>query len=205
MFFKESLFTRLLKNAYKSGVSLATLNGWIHIDAGYWQVDMRIEDIPKTIMGTIISVVGRIPEEGQRVLASKDGDQIEIGMELEIDRSGYLEELVVTSVVITEKDSSLRVMQDPYTFNVYTINDVYLALIDLSAIDQTKGEYLPGAPRRKGDLGYGSVLIENNFCRLKVYMRMPEQRKPLLVMTGKDLMPEFEDEEKEEAQSIDHA
>lgn len=198
MFLRENLFTRILKKAYKNGVSMARQNGWLHIDAGYWQVDMRIENIPKTIMGTIISIIGKIPEEGQRILADKDGDRFEIGMEMEIDREGYSEqELAVTSVVITDLGSNLRVLQDPYTFNVYTVNDVYLELIDLSAIDETKGEYLPGAPKRKGDLGCGSILIENNFCRLKVYVRAPKMMKPLEVLMGKNLIPEFEHEEKE--------
>ena len=87
MFINEKVLNKLMKEAYKTGLVVAAReDGWLYIAGRYWEVEMKRRLIPKEILGNIISLIGELPDSGERFLATSEGNQLEIGKPMGIYR-----------------------------------------------------------------------------------------------------------------------
>lgn len=103
MFLKPSVLNRLMKQAYKRGLTVArTADDWLYIAGSYWEISVKKEFVPKRTMGDIITLVGELPGRGERFTATRDGNQFETGMPVEVDDEPFCENdiLTVTDVIL---------------------------------------------------------------------------------------------------------
>ena len=79
MFIKEADARRLFKKAYKgAGLRIGNDGKGIYLTGRTWYMYVFRENIPKGILGSIISLTGALPEEGEQWICSKDECQEEI-------------------------------------------------------------------------------------------------------------------------------
>ena len=79
MFLKTNLLNRLMKQAYAGGGLVVARRGdWIYLSGSYWEVEAEKKYISKKTMGDLISLIGELPEDGERFRAGKDGNQMEM-------------------------------------------------------------------------------------------------------------------------------
>lgn len=69
MFLKDSVFKKLLKEAYTGcGIRAAqTEDGIYTISGGYWILEVEKKYMDKAILGEIIKIIGELPEKGEGV------------------------------------------------------------------------------------------------------------------------------------------
>ena len=81
MFVKKTEAGRIFKEAYK-GVGLRIVNdgNGLALTGRAWAMYIFGENIPKEIMGGIISLTGAVPQEGEQVLYNKENSQTELYM-----------------------------------------------------------------------------------------------------------------------------
>ena len=125
MFLKTKVVNTLIKEAFRSGLVIASTEGIIHLEGRYWMIDIDKWFLPKEIKAKLIELVGYIPEVGERIVANKDGWQQEIG-ELQIVKENFDKQLEVTSVMIKSAwEVNQRILQDE-NGRTYLINDVFV-------------------------------------------------------------------------------
>ena len=145
MFINEKVLNKLMKEAYKTGLVVAAReDGWIYIAGRYWEVEMLRRLIPKEILGNIISLIGELPDPGERYLATSEGNQLEIGEPMGITIEAYRDgPLTITDTLqIGTCGTVQRFLQDSGTGAIYLVNQAYINL-SKGTIDEEIGEYEP--------------------------------------------------------------
>lgn len=195
MIFSTSVLNSLMKKAYKTGLTIARTkdeheNEWIYLAGQYWEVSINRDFIPKKTMGDIITLVGELPKVGERFRATKEGNQIEIEMPMKINEEGFGEEtLTITNVIlIGTQGTEQRLLQDELTGKIYSVNNVFISIINNAMAEKEKGEYEVTEPFFDECRG---ILWKNNVCRLRANFRTDEKNmKVLNNIKGADITPE---------------
>ena len=79
MFIKAAHCARLFKQAYKgAGLRVGKDEDGIYLTGRKWFMYIFTEYVPKEVLGTIITLTGEIPEEGEQKLYNKDSIQMEL-------------------------------------------------------------------------------------------------------------------------------
>lgn len=97
MFLKPSILNRLMKQAYKTGLTVArTKDDWLYIAGRYWEISVKRDFISKRTMGDLIALVGELPAPGERFEATKEGNQMEAGLLLAVNDEPFRERRTLT-------------------------------------------------------------------------------------------------------------
>lgn len=192
MFLRPSVLNSLMKKAYKSGLHLAmNADGWLYIASDYWSISVKKEFIPKRTLGDIIALAGELPEPGERFTATKEGNQIELEMPIQVDDSAFSnnETLTVTDMLLIGTMGTIqRMLQDEDTGDIYAVNNVFVNIVDNGQIEEDKGEYRVERPYFHK--GYG-ILWKNNVCKLRAHFRNDDKNiKTMKNLKGVDITPE---------------
>ena len=190
MFLKTNLLNRLMKQAYAGGGLVVARRGdWIYLSGSYWEVEAEKKYISKKTMGDLISLIGELPEDGERFRAGKDGNQMEIEMPMGIDTDLFdlRNRLTVTDLILLRQNVvEQRILQDADTGTLYLINNLFADMVDNKCIEEGKGETgVLDQPMFHPKMG---VLWDNGHCRLHVLFR--ESEKILESLQGIPLIPE---------------
>ena len=178
MFVKLSILKKLMKQAYKSGLTLANSGERILIAGRYWEMDIRKEEMPKELLTAVIELVGELPEPGKRYSCTKDGNQQECGKALEVDPELFITEYLVTDMTLLAKTGTKqRILQNYGTGAGELINEVFIDLVYDGEINGSRGETAPAGPFCK--IGTGA-LWENNIMRFKAGFRIDDENEALL-------------------------
>ncbi len=192
MFLKPSVLNRLMKQAYKKGLTLAmNEEGWLYIASDWWQVNIHKDFIPKRTLGDIITLTGELPKPGERFVTTKtEGNQMEMELPLEIEESGFEENnlLTVTDLMLIGTQGTIqRLVQDEDTGHIYAVNNVFIDIIDNSQIDVREGEHPVREPLYNPIRG---VLWKNNVCKLRVHFRSDDKNAKIMQnIKGIDITP----------------
>ncbi len=190
MFLKTNLLNRLMKQAYAGGRLIVARRGdRIYLCGGYWEVEAEKGYISKKTMGDLISLIGELPEDGERFRAGKNGNQMEMEMPMgiAIDLFDPRNRLTVTDLILLHQNVvEQRILQDEDTGTLYLINNLFVDMVDNKCIEEGKGEAgVSDRPMFHPKLG---VLWYNGRCRLHVLFREPEEI--LESLQGIPLIPE---------------
>lgn len=191
MFLRPSTLNGLMKKAYKSGLTVArTEDNWIYIAGSYWEASIRKEFIPKRTMGDIIALIGELPAQGERFTATKEGNQIELEMPLQVKEDPFYEgnTLTITDVILAGTSGTIqRLLQDEDTGDIYTVNNVFVAIVDNGLISGE--EYAVTKPFFHPSYG---ILWKNNVCKLRATFRSDDKNNKVLEnLRGVDITPEI--------------
>lgn len=197
MFLSPSVLNGLMKKAYKEGLVVARTedakgNDWLYLAGSYWEISVRKEFVPKKTMGDIISLVGELPEKGQRFKATKEGNQFEMELPLEVNDSEFnmKDTLTITDVIlIGTSGTTQRLLQDEDTGNIYPVNDVFVRIVNNEMIEEEHGEY---AVYELYFHPWKGILWKNNVCKLRATFRSDDKNaKVLNSLKGADITPEI--------------
>lgn len=192
MFLKPSVLNNLMKKAYKGGLRVGrTENDWIYLAGGYWETIIKREFIPKKTLGDIITLVGELPEKGECFLATKEGNQIECGVTLDVDDDEFKEAtLTVTKLLLISHEGVVqRLLQDENTGRIYIVNNVFMSIVDNGLIEESKGEYGVFEPFYHPAHG---ILWKNNVCKFRAHFRIDEKNgKTLKELKSVDITPDI--------------
>lgn len=192
MFLKPSTLNVLMKKAYKSGLVVArTKDDWLYIAGSYWEISVKKEFIPKRTLGDIIALIGDLPSPGERFRATKDGNQLEMELTMNVKDEPFRESdtLTITDVILVGTSGTIqRLLQDESTGNIYAVNNVFVAIVDNSLIDEDHGEYAVAEPFFNPAYG---ILWKNNVCKLRAHFRSDDKNNKVLEsLKGVDITPE---------------
>lgn len=192
MFLRSSTLNALMKKAYKSGLVVArTKDDWLYIAGSYWEISVKKEFIPKRTLGDIIALIGELPGPGERFIATKEEIQFEMELPLKVKDEPFHENntLTITDVILVGTSGTIqRLLQDESTGNIYAVNNVFVAIVDNSLIDEDHGEYPATEP--VFNPAYG-MLWKNNVCKLRVHFRSDDKNNKILdSLKGVDITPE---------------
>ena len=189
MFINEKVLNKLMKEAYKTGLVVAAReDGWLYIAGRYWEVEMKRRLIPKEILGNIISLIGELPDPGERYLATSEGNQLEIGKPMGITIEAYREgPLTITDTLqIGTCGTVQRFLQDPGTGAIYLVNQAYINL-SKGTIDEEIGEYEPSDPFYCST----GLLWQTNICRMAATFRHDQKNTKIMnSLKGVDITPD---------------
>ncbi|MDD3416376.1 MAG: hypothetical protein PHY47_20630 [Lachnospiraceae bacterium] len=177
MFLNSNILKKLMKQAYKRGLVIAQTEKRYYIAGGYWEMDVKKEFLPKTILAQIIELAGEVPDVGERFRATKDGNQIEFEMPIEVDARGFENDIEITQLILISKGVHQRILQSPQTGDVKTVNNVFVEIADNTGIEKEKGEYRVEKPLYHDVKG---ILWANNVARLRAGFRYDEAHKRIL-------------------------
>lgn len=175
MIFKESVFKRLAREAYKDeGLRMAWLNdNSLVIGGRWWIIEIADEALTKKMKAAIIELTGDIPSKGAYLYKEKVPTVAFDTNELEkILASTY------TEYIETAKDSGLMRAEDGYLKRaliatdekVYAVFASTMDLIDTSKLMPT--ESMPQLPTIAHHDEKAYMTIQNNYCRLTVTCQM---------------------------------
>lgn len=186
MFFKLSILKKLLKNAY-NGPGLVVghceelekteiqREGY-YVAGSYWSMWFDAERMPKEAKAAIIELCGDLPEEGEVFKAHKEaGNQYEIEQqEIYNLPKRYSEaeiELNKTKIIIDGYGAKNRLLQEEESKNITAINEMFMDLIDVDAVDYDNGEHEPYGPIAASP-NPQAVFWGNNICYLMACTRI---------------------------------
>lgn len=200
MFLHKKTLKRLMTEAYKTRLIVAmSEKGWLYLAGSYWEVNIKREYIPKETMGDIIALIGELPEPGERLSATKEGNQMEFNEKREIDTRPFErhEPLVITDVFLRGKGGTLqRLLQDADTGQVFAVNNVFVDIISNAECMEEKGEYTIDEPFY--DIAAG-ILWMNNVCMLRAGFRYDKMNEKVMnLMQGLDIIPVGKENRNEE-------
>ena len=190
MFLRISTLNSLMKQAYKTGLAVARTEDYLYLAGSYWEAEIKWGFIPKKTLGDLITLVGELPEVGQRYSATKEGLQMEMERNMRVNDHEFKDEtLTITDVIIVGTQGvHQRLLQDESTGDIYPVNNVFVQIVDNSMIEEDKGEYSVEFPFFHR--GYG-VLWKNNVCKLRVHFRSDDKNSKILKeLRGVDITPE---------------
>ena len=199
MFLSPSVLNSLMKKAYKKGLVVARTedakgNDWLYLAGSYWEVSVNKNFIPKKTLGDIIALIGELPRPGERFKATKEGNQIEIEMPMEVNDEGFgTDTLTITDVILIGTSGTVqRLLQDTLTGQIYPVNNVFISIIRNDMVDKDKGEYEVVEPFFNP---YKGILWKNNVCKLRAHFRTDDKNiKVLKNLKGVDITPEVPEE-----------
>lgn len=178
MFLRDREFRRLLKNAYKGGLILANHDGRIYMSGWGWEMDIKREYLPKTILAQIIELAGELPDEEERFSATKEGNQMELGtMEVSISDIGAMAEITKVAI-ITSCGAPMRVLKTKPFGKVVLLLENVIQMVSEKCIDNVKGEEVPAGPMYVEGEG---IIWWNNIMRFKVMYRTVDESEQELV------------------------
>lgn len=191
MFLQKRIFKRLMTEAYKHRLIVAmTADEWLYMAGSYWEVNIKKEYIPKETMGDIIALIGELPNPGERFSSTKEGNQMEFDGTRQIDVAPFKrsEPLVITDVLMLGNGGTLlRLLQDAETGRVFTVNNVFIDIVNDSECMKEKGEYLVDEPFYNVNAG---ILWKNNVCMLRAGFRNDTKNENVMnQMQGLDIIP----------------
>lgn len=200
MFLQKKIFKRLMTEAYKHRLIVAmTGDEWLYMAGSYWEVNIKKEYIPKETMGDIIALIGELPEPGERFSATKEGNQMEFDGTRQIDVALFKrsEPLVITDVLMLGNGGTLlRLLQDAETGQVFTVNNVFVDIVNDSECMKEKGEYLVDEPFYNVNAG---ILWKNNVCMLRAGFRNDTKNENVMnQMQGLNIIPNGKENTDEE-------
>lgn len=186
MFVKMSILKRLMKEAYKSGLTLANSGERILIAGWYWEMDIRKEEMPKELLAAIIELAGELPDAGERYICDKGGNQKEFGKPMEINPEGCETEYIVTNVtLLSGTGTEQRILQNYGTGDIELINEVFVDLIYKAEKDLSMPE--PEGPYCRPGM---CALWDNGLMRFKAYLRHDDENEEMLKeLSNVDLTP----------------
>lgn len=199
MFLSMSVLNNLMKKAYKTGLVVARTqdeqgNDWLYLAGSYWEVSVNKNFIPKKTLGDLIALIGELPRPGERFKATKEGNQIEIEMTMEVNDKGFgTDTLTITDVILIGTSGTVqRLLQDELTGQIYPVNNVFISIISNDMVDKDKGEYEVTEPFFNS---YRGILWKNNVCKLRANFRTDDKNiKVLKNLKGVDITPEVPEE-----------
>lgn len=184
MFLNTGILKRLMKQAYKTGLIVARTENRMYLAGDYWEMDVRMDFLPKQILACIIELTGEIPEEGERYKATKDGNQQEINLRMQVDKDGYQEGIEVTKMILIGKQGTHQRILQERTGGIFIIHNVFVEIADNSALEEERGEYEVIAPLYSKT----GILWMNNVARFHAYWRSDENHERILAeLTQLDL------------------
>ena len=191
MFLQKRIFKRLMTEAYKHRLIVAmTEDEWLYMAGYYWEVNIKREYIPKETMGDIIALIGELPNPGERFSSTKEGNQMEFDGKRQIDVAPFKrsEPLAITDVLMLGNGGTLlRLLQDAETGQVFTVNNVFIDIVNDSECMKEKGEYLVDEPFYDVNAG---ILLKNNVCMLRAGFRNDTKNEKVMnQMQGLDIIP----------------
>lgn len=192
MFLRPTTLNALMKKAYKSGFVVArTEDDWMYIAGSYWEISVKKEFIPKRTLGDIIALIGELPGPGERFTATKEGNQLEMELSLQVKDEPFHENdtLTITDVILVGTSGTIqRLLQDEATGNIYAVNNVFVSIVDNALIDKDRGEYSVTEPFFNPVYG---ILWKNNVCKLRAHFRSDDRNNKVLDnLKGVDITPE---------------
>ncbi len=161
MFFKLSVFKKLLKEAYK-GIGLTVnrtaepdidggIREGIYLQGGYWAMWIDLKAMPKEAKAAVIELCGELPELGEPFTAQKKKEN-----QYEIERREYMNlperaraaktKLRVSRMMIKKGVSADRLMQLPDTGRIVMMDEIFMDLIDIESMSVEAGEVIPLGP-----------------------------------------------------------
>lgn len=178
MFLQERELKRLMKNAYKGGLVIANHKGRIYLSGWGWEMDIKREYLPKTILAQIIELTGELPDEDERFSATKDGNQMEVGaMEVAISDIGTMAE--ITKVAIFPScGAPMRVLTIKPFGKVVLLHENAVQMVNEKCIDNVRGEEVPAGPMYVENEG---IIWWNNVMRFKVMYKPVDEPEQALV------------------------
>ena len=174
-----------MKQAYKKGLAIAQTEDRVYIAGSYWEMDVKREFLPKQILAQIYELAGEFPDVGERFEATKEGNQMQMGMSKAVSEEGFDEMIEVTRILIIGKNEvQQRVLQNTKG-NIYIVNNAFVNIADNSATDLENGEYSVDKPFFNHLKG---ILWKNNVARFHACWRRDENHERILAeLTQVDL------------------
>ena len=178
MFLKPQILKRIIKSAYnQSSLVLANTRENMYISGGYWEMEIKKEFLPKTILAAVIELAGEIPSEGGRFIASKTENKNVPGR-MHVDIEGINQNIEISDVIIKSKTKVFqRLLQDPETLQIVLVNDTYIDIIDSKNVETDRGEGIAQGPFYEITKG---ILFYNNVMKFRVMHREDTDNKQII-------------------------
>lgn len=169
MFLSTTAAKKLFKKAFNEcGLRVSRMSEMLYIAGTGWETEMIHDMAPYKLKAAIVELCGRIPEEHEQFLATKDGLQEELGTgELLYDR--YLRAKMIlseTPVIIDRKYHMYKLFQHRGDRDFTLINTERLSLIDIREVDMENGEGIPSGPCSETDHWRSPVFWHSAFGTL---------------------------------------
>lgn len=185
MFFKQNVFERLLKEAYKTcGIYInhridQEECGAYQIAGTDWAAQIQDDEMTKEAKAAVIKLCGDLPEPGEAFLARKDYPN---QYEIESAYGNLKEELEeckikmrITKLLEQRGGSLIRFLQAEGFYTV-GINQMIVDLVDKNAVNRDEGEEEPKGPlMRPGDPIH--VYWGNEESCLRATVMLPEEEE----------------------------
>ncbi len=159
MFFKLAVLKRMLKDAYKKGLTVGCMaedkegeyEGY-YISSGWWVMWFSAGDMPKEAKAAIIELCGDLPGLGEVFTARKG-----MGNQYELEQKGIFNlpdvfkrctcRYRVTKLSWQQGGETIRFLQeDGRELRIKAVSEIFMALIDPEAVDRDRGEEEPEGP-----------------------------------------------------------
>ena len=182
MFFNSVVFKKLIKQAWKSGGLTVGHDGEAEeyfLQGGYWIIRIKDDAIPNKDKAALIELIGDFPAEGEVFKAIAGvGNQYEIpfndvwniGRQWELAKTEYHK----TNIMMYQKESLCRVLQEEESGKCVLLNEIFIDLIDITAMDKQK-ESEPIGPIAIGKEGT-MLYWKNQLCMLAACIRQPNEK-----------------------------
>lgn len=197
MLFNKKTLKKLMNDAWKSwGILVAVSEeGILHIEGMHWVVEMAMEVVPNETIGDIISLIRKLPEPGKFVKESKAGidpADLENVTVMWIDRQEVCEAdfIEISEILVTSSQGEARrLLQNPDTGEITTVNDIWAGIIDFKELNMDEGETWPENPKYKGI----KFFWENTQCTLQAYLKKDQFTDNLIgMLKGEKIIWEYD-------------
>lgn len=190
MFFKLTVFKKMLKEAYKHGgltVNRTTepdeydgIREGIYLQGDFWAMWIDLEAMPKEAKATVVELCGELPALEQPFTAQKDyGNQYEIKrndfMNLLPRAKAAKEEFKISSLIFIHKKIPVRMIQHIDTKHIVTLDEMFINLIDIGSISTEAGEFTPLGPLGWSEEGNILYWWNHHCCLMALPRRLPDE------------------------------
>lgn len=162
MFISRKGLMKLMTQAYKGAGGLKVKNDGVglSITGSSWSAYFIWTDIPKEVMGDLISLVGRLPEKGECYEASPEGNQsvmyIEERNAMEAGDEAGPELVKLPLILMNGGEVALLQNPEPGTHDITLVSNYAMGLIRPN--DVGDGEEYPDGPLSGGGMIEGRFL-----------------------------------------------
>lgn len=169
MFLNTTAAKKLFKKAFNEyGLRISRMSEMLYVAGTGWETEMIHDMAPYKLKAAIVELCGRIPEENEQFLATKDGLQEELCTgDLLYDR--YLSAkriLSETPVIIDRKYHMYKLFQHRGDSDFTLVDMEKLSLIDIREVDMENGEGIPSGPCSETDHWRSPVFWHSAFGTL---------------------------------------
>lgn len=169
MFLSAIAAKKLFKKAFNGyGLRVSRVSEMLYIAGAGWETEMLYDMAPYKLKAAIVELCGRIPEEQEQFLATKDGLRVELCMEdLLYDRYLRAKRLLdETPVIVDKKFHMYKLFQHRGNCDFTLIDTERLSLIDIREVDMENGEGIPSGPCSETDHWSSPVFWHSAFGTL---------------------------------------